>query len=380
MPENIYDVKVGDKLTEAQIRAAALAQGNDGSSYEVGATAPNTAEVASSSQRLSYPLDDADYKARVIFSVLATETTGIGDSFNQIASLADSKAKAVKSQVQDKVAEVRANKEDGEIRESDADEVKKLVAEGKQLKEQQAQFEGLSKQSNTKPSTEVAGARISLYLPMGLAFRDNVTYENFDLGAVGGAIAQGAGIASAMTDGIGSFINGLKGSGSAELAKLAGVTAAKSVLPAEGAAAIKIQGGVTLNPNSRIMFKQPNIREFAFAFKFIARSAEEQESVNQIIKIFRTELYPSSIDAQIGGQTISLGYNFPKKFQLSFEYDGGEIPGLAKIKPCYLRDVSTTFNSSQMAMHKDGNFMEVDMTLSFQETAALTQSDIEDGF
>jgi hypothetical protein len=380
MPENIYDVKVGDKLTEAQIRAAALAQGNDGSSYEVGATAPNTAEVVSSSQRLSYPLDDADYKARVIFSVLATETTGIGDSFNQIAALADSKAKAVKSQVEDKVAEVRANKEDGEIRESDADEVKKLVAEGKQLKEQQAQFEGLSKQSNTKPSTEVAGARISLYLPMGLAFRDNVTYENFDLGAVGGAIAQGAGIASAMTDGIGSFINGLKGSGSAELAKLAGVTAAKSVLPAEGAAAIKIQGGVTLNPNSRIMFKQPNIREFAFAFKFIARSAEEQASVNQIIKIFRTELYPSSIDAQIGGQTISLGYNFPKKFQLSFEYDGGEIPGLAKIKPCYLRDVSTTFNSSQMAMHKDGNFMEVDMTLSFQETAALTQSDIEDGY
>ena len=68
---------------------------------------------------------------------------------------------------------------------------------------------------------------------MGLAFRDNVTYENFDLGAVGGAIAQGAGIASAMTDGIGSFINGLKGSGSAELAKLAGVTAAKSVLPAK---------------------------------------------------------------------------------------------------------------------------------------------------
>ena len=369
-----------DKLkTKAQQKADELKAGATGS-YEASATAPNTAEVASSSQRLSYPLDDADYKARVIFSVLATETTGIGDSFNQIASLADSKAKAVKSQVQDKVAEVRANKEDGEIRESDADEVKKLVAEGKQLKEQQAQFEGLSKQSNTKPSTEVAGARISLYLPMGLAFRDNVTYENFDLGAVGGAIAQGAGIASAMTDGIGSFINGLKGSGSAELAKLAGVTAAKSVLPAEGAAAIKIQGGVTLNPNSRIMFKQPNIREFAFAFKFIARSAEEQESVNQIIKIFRTELYPSSIDAQIGGQTISLGYNFPKKFQLSFEYDGGEIPGLAKIKPCYLRDVSTTFNSSQMAMHKDGNFMEVDMTLSFQETAALTQSDIEDGY
>lgn len=368
-----------DLKTKAQQRAEELKAGATGS-YEGNKYASNNPDIPSDKARLSYPLDDTDYKARVIFSVLATETTGIGDSFNQIAALADSKAKAVKSQVKDKVDDLKASQESGEFRQSDLDDVKALSEDGKQLKEQQAQFEGLSKQANTKPSIEDAGARISLYLPLGLAFRDNVTYENFDLGSVGGAIAQGAGIASAMTDGIGSFINGLKGSGSAELAKLAGVTAAKSVLPAEGAAALKIQGGVTLNPNSRIMFKQPNIREFAFAFKFIARSAEEQESVNQIIKIFRTELYPSSIEAEIGGQTISLGYNFPKKFQLSFEYDGGEIPGLAKIKPCYLRDVSTTFNSSQMAMHKDGNFMEVDMTLSFQETAALTQSDIEDGF
>jgi hypothetical protein len=371
-----------DKLkTKAQQKADELKAGATGS-YEASATAPNTAEVASGGKRLSYPLDDADYKARVIFSVLATEDTGVGDSFSQLAKADDSKAKAIKAQIQQKIDEAKANSENGELRQSDIDDIEALVAEGKQLKEQQAQFEGLSKQANTKSSIDDVTDKISLYLPMGLAFRDNVTYENFDLGVVGGAIAQGAGMASAMTDGIGSFISGLKGPGGNDLAKLAGVQLAKKAgsFGAEAQAALKIQGGVTLNPNSRIMFKQPNIREFAFAFKFIARSAEEQKSVNDIIKIFRKELYPSSIDAQIGGQTISLGYNFPKKFELTFAYDGGEIPGLAKIKPCYLRDVSTTFNSSQMAMHKDGNFMEVDMTLSFQETAALTQSDIEDGY
>ena len=373
MPENLK--------TKAQQKADELKAGATGS-YEASATAPNTAEVASGGKRLSYPLDDADYKARVIFSVLATEDTGVGDSFSQLAKADDSKAKAIKAQIRDKIDEAKANSENGELRQSDIDDVEELVAEGKQLKEQQAQFEGLSKQANTKSSIDDVTDKISLYLPMGLAFRDNVTYENFDLGVVGGAIAQGAGMASAMTDGIGSFISGLKGPGGNDLAKLAGVQLAKKAgsFGAEAQAALKIQGGVTLNPNSRIMFKQPNIREFAFAFKMIGRSAEEQDAINQIIKIFRTELYPSTIDAEIGGQTISLGYTFPKKFQLSFEYDGGEIPGLAKVKPCYLRDVSTTFNSSQMAMHKDGNFMEVDMTLSFQETAALTQSDIEDGF
>ena len=74
-----------DKLkTKAQQKADELKAGATGS-YEASATAPNTAEVASGSKRLSYPLDDADYKARVIFSVLATEDTGIGDSFSQLA-------------------------------------------------------------------------------------------------------------------------------------------------------------------------------------------------------------------------------------------------------------------------------------------------------
>jgi hypothetical protein len=33
-----------------------------------------------------------------------------------------------------------------------------------------------------------------------------------------------------------------------------------------------------------------------------------------------------------------------------------------------------------MAMHEDGSFLEVDMTLRFQETAALTKKDIMEGF
>ena len=53
---------------------------------------------------------------------------------------------------------------------------------------------------------------------------------------------------------------------------------------------------------------------------------------------------------------------------------------LAKIQPCFLKGVDTVFNATQMAFHNDANFMEVDMTLRFQETRALTKKEIKEGF
>ena len=217
---------------------------------------------------------------------------------------------------------------------------------------------------------------------MGLSFRDNVTYENFDLGSTGATMEAGLGFASSMVKGLGSFVSNLTSGDNSDLAKLAGVQLASQAgsFGAEAQAAGKLAGGVTLNPNSRILFKQPNIRDFAFTFKMIAKSKDEARVISEIIKLLRTELYPDEITADIGAPNpISLGYKFPNKFNIVFEYDGRQIPGLAKIKPCYLRDVSTTYNASQMAMHSDGNFMEVDMTLSFQETKALVRKDVSEG-
>ena len=73
-----------------------------------------------------------------------------------------------------------------------------------------------------------------------------------------------------------------------------------------------------------------------------------------------------------------MGYNFPNKFQISVEYNEEEIA--TKIKPCFLRDVGTTYNPQTMAMHKDGGFSEIEMTLNFQETKTLSRTDVQEGF
>ena len=335
---------------------------------------------------MNYPLDDTEYKAKVVFGIIATETTGdaAASTLQSTIQKNNTAIKSYQKELDNLIAEVKSKREkDKNFNTAQYKEKgNNLTKQINELKAANQKWQGQLNQTQSEPTIEVTGDTVGLYLPSGLAFRDNVTYENFDLGAKGAAMEAGLGFAESMVKGVGSFVSSITGSNGADLAKLAGIQLAGSVgtLGDEARAVGKLSGGVTLNPNTRVLFKQPNIREFAFTFKFIAKSEEEAEMVDRIIKFFRTELYPDTIDATVGGKPIKLGYRFPNKFSIDFEYDGEDIPGLAKVKPCYLRDVSTTYNASQMAMHSDGRFMEVDMTLAFQETRALTRKDIEGGF
>lgn len=333
-------------------------------------------------QNLQYPVDISEYRAQVLFSTLEENYT---DELakDQLQFDIEGKRKKISS-LERQIDEIKSELDTNEKTQAQYnEEIRALESQIRELKKQINDWSGSGKGAEKSPTIQSTAGQVALYLPLGLAFRDNVTYENFDLGAVGASMEGGLGFAQSMMKGVGSFVSGITGSSGGDLAKLAGVQLASKMgsFGAEAGAASRLVGGVTLNPNSRVLFKQPNIREFSFAFKFIAKSAQEADQVNQIIKFFRQELYPEDITVEIGGATpVSLGYRFPNKFNIGFQYNGKEIPGLAKIRPCFLRDVSTTFNSSQMAMHSDGNFMEVDMTLSFQETRALTKKDVVEGY
>jgi hypothetical protein len=335
----------------------------------------------SEGQSLKYPLDNqTDYRAKVIFTLLGDEPTGVNSGGIKSART-DSQSKL--SEIEKQRAELENESQQDNITSSQYTERKNaLDDEIKALTSQIEVFDAANNSSETSSRIGLFGTSVELYLPAGLQFRDNVTYENFDLGGAGAAMEGGLGFASSMMKGVGSFVTNITGGGGADLAKLAAIQLSGKAgsFASEIQAVQKLSGGVTLNPNSRVLFKQPNIRDFVFTFKFVANSATEAEQVNQIIKFFRTELYPDEITANVGNTSVSLGYRFPNKFNIAFVYDDTPIPGLAKLLPCYLRDVSTTYNASQMAMHSDGNFMEIDMTVSFQETKALVRKQIEGGF
>lgn len=235
---------------------------------------------------------------------------------------------------------------------------------------------------------------VKLYLPLSLAQSDGFTYSTPEIGAIGAglesAMLQGKGILASMGDsaqkGASSVIDfalgGLSGaSASLAMTKMATRLGKGAGISAEAGAAASLTGGVVVNPNVRALFKGVALREFSFQFKFIAKSQKEAEEVKRIIRRFRMYAYPESID--VGG--ISAGYKFPHLFELDIMYntkDGQNVRIGNKMKKCYLKAISTTYNASSMAFHPDGQPLEIDLSLNFIEERTLTRADIleEDGF
>ncbi len=237
----------------------------------------------------------------------------------------------------------------------------------------------------TKTITRL-GPRATLFMPQGLQFQDGVVYDRVDLGRVGAAAEAGVqnagsigGALSASFDAATSALTEMfNRSLSPDVARLAAVRVAKF-------AGTDVQGGVqsalrvTTNPNARQLFKEVAFRDFTFTFKLIPVSKEEAEMAKALIKFFRTELYPEdSINIDVGGGiTVPIGYRFPNTFDIQFKHKEQNV--IHRLLPCYLVQVQTTYNPTGAGFFEDGNFTEIEVTLTFRESRTLTRRLVAEG-
>ena len=92
------------------------------------------------------------------------------------------------------------------------------------------------------------------------------------------ALKSGSGVLSSLVEGgVSTMASAITGAGGKDLASLGVQRLNASVLPIEVGLAFKSASQVTTNPNTRVLFKSVNLREFMFAFKFIATSQKEAE-------------------------------------------------------------------------------------------------------
>lgn len=238
--------------------------------------------------------------------------------------------------------------------------------------------------TNVKASPADGVPIMELYFPQSLTFNDDVNYNQVDLGPAGltglAAIGNGKSLLNAVgkgvSEGVESIFNLARGTLSAEAAQVAGARAAQFI-PKEGVRAAittAIQTGV--NPGTRLLFDKPNIRQFSFTFKLIATSAQEASQIEAIIKTFRMEMYPETINIGAG---IPAGYKFPNLFKIEFNMRGANMK-VPALQYCYLRSAQASYNATSMTFHDDGHPTEVDLTLVFQEYRALSKQDIQGGY
>jgi len=237
------------------------------------------------------------------------------------------------------------------------------------------------------PGQTFRGETVELYLPPAQAIQDGIEFDNaFSFGIAGEAARQslsggqssilGASVSALMgTGGIGSILSNLQDPA------IARVAAAKvgSMMPGGRAGAVASTVSQTaLNPNIRAVFKSVRPREHSFTFKFLPRSEAEAKQVENIIKWFRTELYPESIDIRAGGARLPVGYKFPNKFGIAMRYGKKNVG--AQLLPCYLRGMTTNYNATAMAFYRDGQYSEIDLTLDMIEFRTLDKEDVRYGW
>jgi hypothetical protein len=226
-----------------------------------------------------------------------------------------------------------------------------------------------------------AGESVALYLPAAQQVQDAVQFDNMEMGIRGAmgldAIQRGS---SSVAGAVGESIFG-GGSISELLSNMSNQSVAR-VVAAEGARRVNERAGGVIstatqtvaNPNIRAVFKSVRPREHTFSFKFLPRNAREAQEIGNIVKFFRKEVYPESID--VG--RVSVGFKFPNKFAIQTLYGGKKVG--ADLLPSYLTSMSTNYNATSMSFYRDGQYSEIDMTLTMLEFRTLSKQDIELGF
>ena len=232
---------------------------------------------------------------------------------------------------------------------------------------------------------------IQLYMPPGVMIGDTVNYDTGGLGLGGAAALQTLNNAEGVKNSIKAALTetakslgglfGMNRGGNMETARVAmarGVSMAGGVLSQDlqNAASLGLQ--VKVNPNTRSIFNGVNVRNFSFSYDFYPTSRFEQEQVLQIIKRFRSEVYPRTIPPTRNlADAFPLGYKFPNLFEIQFRFGSNIIKHMPQPLYSFLRGVTTNYNPTSMGFHEDGHATHISMSLNFQEFRTLNREDVE---
>ena len=330
-------------------------------------------------RKYEYPLDNKDeYSARIIFKVIKKENKS---TVNAVQTLLDQAIDFEKTMSERSANESKQTQNDPAGIDTQR---KQQLVDKERLTALYGDISGATAFSEKHIKTK---DEIKLYLPRGIQVNDQVEYDTgFQLGMIGGiteqAMQDGGGViaslaGAALGTGVGAAKAFIGGSGLSPGAADLLAQKVASNFGATGqaiAGGIKTASGITTNPNTRAIFKDVPLRSFGFNFSLIPTSEKESREIERIVKVFRTELYPTTLVA--GG--VRIGYEFPNQFLIKIKHKNNQDVNL-RVLTVYLQSFNATYNANSPLMHDDGRFNQVDIAMQFTETRALTKADVEDG-
>lgn len=138
--------------------------------------------------------------------------------------------------------------------------------------------------------------------------------------------------------------------------------------------------GITRNPFNVQMFENVNFRSFNFQYKFVPRSLEEQDTINNIVKLLKFHMLPGYLDFD---RTF---FTYPDLFELELNI-GTPVKGddinnyLFKIKTSVLESINVNYHGEGFADYHDSGEQKapvsITMDLNFKEMIIPERDDID---
>ena len=216
---------------------------------------------------------------------------------------------------------------------------------------------------------------VRLPLPPSLTFTDGMSYDNINRGAAMAMLMDGKSL-----DDVGAGLReyGAKFDGlSLEMAAdISGKLMAKM-----GVKTAQLRKNISPNPNTRALFKNPNLREFEFAFELVATESSDKLLIENILDFFRINMYPADENSEIPLMYVMPNLFTVEAYLLTPKGVEKQLKNF-KMKPCYLTAVSTTLNGNAILAEDGKNpfFAKTDLSMSFMEQRTLVSKDIREGF
>lgn len=231
---------------------------------------------------------------------------------------------------------------------------------------------------NQIASRQIAGTiedaihQVYLYAPSSINYADGLQYDNQDLGLFAQALFSGteAATSSEGTEDFGKNIGNVAGAiGTAAM----GEVAQRSGLGQQ----VRLRAGVARNPRTEMLFKTPSLRQMSLTWKLMPTNRQESNTIFEMIKVLRAHSYPS-----IGNTGQRAAFTFPDVFQVDFVTRRGNDSQMIKFAKAYCTSITTNYGASGPAFFSDtgGEPVEIDLTMTFQETEIQTRESIMEGF
>ena len=120
--------------------------------------------------------------------------------------------------------------------------------------------------------------------------------------------------------------------------------------------------GLAINPKNQLLFEGIDFRTYQLSFTFTPYSAEEAETVKQIIKTFKMHAAPTIVT-----QSAGMFFRPPSTVSVQFMYNGKENPNIAKVAESVIESIDVNYAPNGWAAHDNGAPVQTTLTINFKE-------------